>query len=72
VKRIKTKHVAQLMGTTIFQVQGSMQLHLIDIGAYKKKPGAERGSYIIIPSRLAAEMKITEEELFERLEKIGW
>jgi hypothetical protein len=72
VKRIKTKHVAELMGTTIFQIQGSMQLNLLDIGVYKKKPGAERGSYIIIPSRLAAEMKITEQELFERLEQIGW
>ena len=52
------------MGTTIFQIQGSMQLNLLDIGVYKKKPGAERGSYIIIPSRLAAEVKITEQELF--------
>lgn len=71
-KKIKTKDVAKLLNTSVLQIQGSIRFRMMDIGFYMKKPGAVRGSYVIVPSKLAAQLNITEKELKQKLEAVGW
>jgi len=69
-KNIKVIEVAAMIGKPKECIYGMIQAGVVDFGVYYKKEGSNRGTYIVLPGRLAEFMCITLQELIHVLEEI--
>lgn len=65
--RLSTKEASKLTGLSVLTIQYEAQQGTSPYARYIKRTGCSRGMYDIQSSKLADYLKITEEELIQRI-----
>lgn len=68
--KITVPEAAKLMELSDLFVRVAMQRGVIDIGVAERMPGSSQYSYYVSPSRLAREMGVSVEYVFEEVRKL--